>query len=117
MGKRRDSIHRIVVRISRIAPAIMLAMGVLLAQYVPARATPSSARSAAGQMVPPAPAWKAQASGTVQPLYAVSCFGALRCKAVGAHGTVLYTRDAGRTWRAQRNPLTGSSTILYRIAC
>jgi hypothetical protein len=47
----------------------------------------------------------------------VSCFDALRCKAVGAGGTLLYTKNGGRTWRPQLNPLSGSSKILYRIAC
>lgn len=62
-------------------------------------------------------AWQAQKSGTTQPLYGVACFTAMRCKAVGAAGTILYTKNGGATWRRQRNPLQGTSTILYRIAC
>jgi photosystem II stability/assembly factor-like uncharacterized protein len=62
-------------------------------------------------------AWAAQASSTRQALFAVACFDRLRCKAVGAGGTVVYTRDAGRTWRPQSNPLSGTATTLSRIAC
>src|SRR5438270_6813195 len=62
-------------------------------------------------------AWSVQSSGTRQPLFAVSCFNALRCKAVGAGGTIRYTTNGGATWRPQANPLAGSSTVLYRIAC
>ena len=62
-------------------------------------------------------AWRADASGTQQRLYAVACLSALRCEAVGAAGTIVSTGDGGATWRAQANPLQGSSTILYRIAC
>ena len=62
-------------------------------------------------------AWRADASGTQQPLYAVACLSARRCEAVGAAGTILSTGDGGATWRAQANPLQGSSEILYRIAC
>jgi photosystem II stability/assembly factor-like uncharacterized protein len=62
-------------------------------------------------------AWHAETSGTQQPLFAVSCFDALRCKAVGANGAILSTRNAGGRWYSQRNPLAGSSTVLYRIAC
>ena len=36
---------------------------------------------------------------------------------VGAAGTIVATADGGRTWRAQANPLRGSSTPLYAIAC
>ena len=50
-------------------------------------------------------------------LYDVACLSALRCEAVGAAGTILSTGDGGRTWRAQANPLRGSSTPLYAIAC
>jgi hypothetical protein len=50
-------------------------------------------------------------------LYAVACLSALRCEAVGAAGTIVSTGDGGATWRAQPNPLRGSSKILYRIAC
>ena len=62
-------------------------------------------------------AWRADASGTQQPLYAVACLSALRCEAVGAAGTIVATGDGGATWRAQANPLQGSAKILYRIAC
>jgi photosystem II stability/assembly factor-like uncharacterized protein len=62
-------------------------------------------------------AWQAQKSGTTQPLYGVACFTATRCKAVGAAGTILYTKNGGASWRPQRNPFQGTSTILYRIAC
>ena len=62
-------------------------------------------------------AWRADTSGTRQPLYAVACLSALRCEAVGAAGTIVSTGDGGATWRAQANPLQGSPTILYRIAC
>jgi Photosynthesis system II assembly factor YCF48 len=61
--------------------------------------------------------WRAEVSGTRQPLYAVACLSALRCEAVGAAGTILSTADGGGTWRAQANPLQGSSKILYRITC
>jgi len=62
-------------------------------------------------------AWRADTSGTQQPLYAVACLSALRCEAVGAAGTIVSTGDGGAAWRAQANPLQGSSKILYRIAC
>jgi photosystem II stability/assembly factor-like uncharacterized protein len=61
--------------------------------------------------------WHTQASGTQQQLFAVACFDALRCKAVGAGGTIQYTKNAGVTWRPQNNPLAGSSTDLSRIVC
>jgi len=73
---------------------------------------PGTGRSAAGSG-----AWRADASGTRQPLYAVACLSALRCEAVGAAGTIVSTGDGGATWRAQASPLQGSSKILYRIAC
>jgi photosystem II stability/assembly factor-like uncharacterized protein len=62
-------------------------------------------------------AWRALKSGTTQPLYGVACFTALRCKVVGAGGTIRYTKNGGNTWQAQMNPFQGSSTILYRITC
>jgi hypothetical protein len=40
-----------------------------------------------------------------------------RVEAVGAAGTIVSTANGGRTWRAQANPLGGSSTALYAIAC
>jgi hypothetical protein len=47
----------------------------------------------------------------------VACLSALRCEAVGAAGTIVATADGGRTWRAQANPLRGSSAVLYAISC
>jgi len=41
----------------------------------------------------------------------------MRCKAVGAGGTLRYTKNGGKTWHAQTNPLAGTSTTLYRVAC
>jgi photosystem II stability/assembly factor-like uncharacterized protein len=67
--------------------------------------------------VDPSGAWQAQKSGTTQPLYGAACLTAVRCKVVGAAGTVLSTSNGGATWRSQRNPLQGTSAILYRIAC
>ena len=61
--------------------------------------------------------WRTENSGTRQRLYDVACLSALRCEAVGAAGTIVATADGGRTWRAQANPLRGSSTPLYAIAC
>ena len=61
--------------------------------------------------------WRAENSCTSQRLYGVACLTALRCEAVGAAGTIVATADGGRTWRAQANPLHGSSTTLYAIAC
>jgi hypothetical protein len=61
--------------------------------------------------------WRTQNSGTQQPLYDVACLSALRCEAVGEAGTIVSTADGGTTWRAQVNPLQGSSSALYRIAC
>jgi Photosynthesis system II assembly factor YCF48 len=61
--------------------------------------------------------WQTQNSGTRQRLYDVACLSALRCEAVGAAGTIVATADGGRIWRAQANPLRGSSTALYSIAC
>jgi len=77
----------------------------------------SAALSSASTTGAAAATWKAQSSGTAQALFAVSCFDARRCKAVGAGGTLRYTKDGGRSWHAQKNPLAGTSTILYRIAC
>lgn len=70
----------------------------------------------AGTAVPPG-AWHAEVSGTQQRLDDVACLSALRCEAVGEAGTILSTADGGTTWRAQANPLQGSSSVLYRIAC
>jgi photosystem II stability/assembly factor-like uncharacterized protein len=36
---------------------------------------------------------------------------------VGAAGTILATANGGKTWRAQANPLRGSTKPLYQIAC
>src|SRR5260370_34142282 len=76
------------------------------------RSAPVTASSQAGSGV-----WRAENSGTGQRLYDVACLSALRCEAVGAAGTIVSTANGGRTWRAQANPLRGSSTALYRIAC
>ena len=93
-------------RVGTISLSLVLAAGLLLAT-----ASPGVTSSDAGG------AWQAQKSGTTQPLYGVACFTAMRCKAVGAAGTLLYTKNGGASWRPQRNPLQGTSTILYRIAC
>ncbi len=97
--------------------AVLLSGAVILGTYVPLIGAEASTRSTTSAMSTVPGAWEAEVSGTQQPLFAVSCFDATRCKAVGAGGTVRYTRNAGATWRAQANPLAGSSTILYRIAC
>ena len=87
-------------------------------------AGPAGTRASAGGCTPvtgssPARAglWRAENSCTSQRLYDVACLSALRCEAVGAGGTIVATADGGRTWRAQANPLAGSSTPLYAIAC
>src|SRR5580692_1314586 len=74
--------------------------------------TPVTGSSQAGSGV-----WRAENSGTRQRLYDVACLSALRCEAVGAAGTIVSTANGGRTWRAQANPLRGSSTALYQVAC
>ena len=79
--------------------------------------SPGGARPAPGGSGVISGAWRADASGTQQRLYAVACLSALRCEAVGAAGTIVSTGDGGATWRARANPLRGSSKILYRIAC
>jgi Photosynthesis system II assembly factor YCF48 len=61
--------------------------------------------------------WRAETSGTQQRLYDVACLSALRCQAVGGAGTIISTADGGTTWRAQVNPLRGSSNVFYRITC
>ncbi len=76
------------------------------------RSTPAAGSSQAGSGV-----WRAEDSGTGQRLYDVACLSALRCEAVGAAGTIVSTADGGRTWRAQANPLRGSSQALNAIAC
>jgi hypothetical protein len=80
-----------------------------------ARAGPSTPVTGSSQAG--AGTWRAENSGTRQRLYDVACLSALRCEAVGAAGTIVSTADGGRTWRAQANPLRGSSKALYRIAC
>jgi hypothetical protein len=98
------------------AAATWLCAAVLLAGCgSPGQARPSAPdthRSAATSG-----AWRADASGTRQRLYAVACLSALRCEAVGAAGTIVSTGDGGATWRAQASPLRGTSKVLYRIAC
>ena len=74
--------------------------------------TPVTGSSQAG-----AGTWRVENSGTRQRLYDVACLSTLRCEAVGAAGTIVATADGGRTWRAQADPLRGSSTVLYAIAC
>lgn len=101
----------------RSVSAVLLAGAVTLGTYVPLSAVAASNRSTTSTTSAVPATWKAQASGTQQPLFAVSCIDAARCKAVGARGTVRYTKNGGATWRAQNNPLAGSSTTLYRIAC
>jgi photosystem II stability/assembly factor-like uncharacterized protein len=91
--------------------AALLSTAVTSALGAPALQPSLSAGTATPQ------SWQARSSGTARPLFAVSCFDALRCKAVGAGGTIRYTKDGGKTWRAQSNPLSGSSTTLYRISC
>jgi len=99
------------------APAIWLCVAaVLLAGCGSAGQARSDASGTGGSRVTSG-AWRAESSGTRQPLYAVACLSALRCEAVGAAGTILSTGDGGATWRAQASPLQGSSKILYRIAC
>jgi len=99
------------------AAAIWLcAAAVLLAGCgSPGQARPGASGTGSSRVAPGA--WRAESSGTRQPLYAVACLSALRCEAVGAAGTIVSTGDGGATWRAQASPLHGSSTILYRIAC
>ena len=82
------------------------------AQASAGQSTPVTGSSQAG-----AGTWRTENSGTRQRLYDVACLSALRCEAVGAAGTIVATADGGRTWRAQANPLRGSSTPLYAIAC
>ena len=98
------------------APIWLCAAAVLLAGCgSPGQARPGASGTGGSRVT--SSAWRAESSGTRQPLYAVACLGALRCEAVGAAGTIVSTGDGGATWRAQANPLQGSSTILYRIAC
>jgi photosystem II stability/assembly factor-like uncharacterized protein len=81
-------------------------------QAGPASSTPVAGLSHAGSGT-----WRAENSGTRQRLYDVACLSALRCEAVGAAGTIVSTANGGRTWRAQANPLRGSTKPLYQIAC
>jgi len=99
------------------APAIWLCVAavVLAGCGSPGQAKPGAPGTAGSRVT--SSAWRADTSGTQQPLYAVACLSALRCEAVGAAGTILSTGDGGATWRARANPLQGSSKILYRIAC
>lgn len=80
-----------------------------------ARAGPSAPVTASAQAA--SGTWQTENSGTRQRLYDVACLSALRCEAVGVAGTIVATANGGRTWRAQPNPLRGSSTALYQIAC
>ncbi len=102
---------------ARFALTVLVAGAALLGMSMPAVGAKSTSRSSSPTLRTATTGWEAQSSGTSQPLFAVSCFGARRCKAAGAGGTLLYTKNGGQTWRSQFNPLAGSSTILYRIAC
>lgn len=95
--------------------AVFIVAFTVLSAGVPATGTRAATGIAGGAAV--SGRWTAQASGTQQQLFSVSFFAVNRCKAVGAAGTLVYTKNGGVTWRPQSNPLTGSSTILYRIAC
>jgi Photosynthesis system II assembly factor YCF48 len=81
------------------------------------QATAGRSTSAAGSSQAAPGGWRTENSGTRQRLYDVACLSALRCEAVGAAGTIVATVNGGRTWRAQANPLRGSSTPLYQITC
>ena len=99
------------------APAIWLCVAAVLLAGCgsPGQAKPGAPGTAGSRVT--SSAWRADTSGTQQPLYAVACLSALRCEAVGAAGTIVSTGDGGATWRAQASPLRGSPKILYRIAC
>jgi hypothetical protein len=98
--------------------AIMLFIGAaLLGVALPASGAGPVGGTTAAVARAPAGAWMTQASGTRQPLFAVSCADALHCTAAGAAGTIVATTNGGRNWRPVANPLAGTSTILYRIAC
>ena len=99
------------------APAIWLCVAAVLLAGCgsPGQAKPGAPGTAGSRVT--SSAWRADTSGTQQPLYAVACLSALRCEAVGAAGTIVSTGDGGTAWRPQANPLQGSSKILYRIAC
>jgi photosystem II stability/assembly factor-like uncharacterized protein len=105
------------MRSAGFALSVLLCGAALLGPFVPAAGATSSFRSSDSTPRAAAAMWRTQSSGTSQALFAVSCFDASRCKAVGAGGTLLYTKNGGMTWRPQSNPLAGSSTILYRIDC
>ena len=114
-------LHRRPGRRPGMAAACLCAAAVVLAgcsggpagqQPGAASSTPVTGLSQAGSGT-----WRAENSGTRQRLYDVACLSALRCEAVGAAGTIVSTADGGSTWRAQANPLRGSSTALYQIAC
>jgi hypothetical protein len=100
----------------RVAVSLLLIGGAAGSALVPATSTGAATQRGAAASAATG-AWSVQSSGTRQPLFAVSCFNALRCKAVGAGGTIEYTKNGGATWHPQANPLAGSSTVLYRIAC
>ena len=110
-----------VVRAGRRVPAAAAATWLCAAAVLLAGCgSPGQARPGApgtGRSAATSGAWRADAGGTRQRLYAVACLSALRCEAVGAAGTIVSTGDGGATWRAQASPLRGSPAILYRIAC
>lgn len=60
--------------------------------------------------------FSAQNSGISTNLHAIACPARNTCYAVGELGRILATTDGGRTWRSQRNPLSGL-TALNAIAC
>jgi photosystem II stability/assembly factor-like uncharacterized protein len=97
--------------------AALLVGAALLGLLVPASATRGVSASLRSTPSAAVGIWKVQPSRTQGALYGVSCFDALRCKAVGAGGTLVYTKNGGITWRPQHTPLSDSSTVLYRIAC
>lgn len=102
---------------ARVVLAVLVAGAALLGPLAGAPPTDAVERSSPSTMSRAEASWHIQSSGTKQALYGVACFDAFRCKAVGAGGTLLDTKNGGKTWRTQRNPLDGSSTVLYRIAC
>jgi hypothetical protein len=85
---------------------ILASAAVLLACLAGCAATASA--SAGG-------GWRAQASGTSQPLYDVSCLSASHCLAVGADDTILATVNGGRHWYREHGLAGGAP--LWRVTC
>jgi hypothetical protein len=104
-----------------VVAACLCAAAVMLAGCAGASANPDSQAGPGSRAGPGSQAgsggWQAENSGTGHRLYDVACLSALRCEAVGAAGSIVSTANGGRTWRAQANPLRGSSAALYAIAC